>query len=226
VAGRAAGKFGLRVGVLLAGLAGLAQPAAASDRPVSASSEASGPTEAAYVRKHASWAVSSGDSAGLPFLVIDKLRARVFAFAPDGAARGEAAILLGLTRGDISPEGIGKRRLADIKPSDRITPAGRFEAWRGRNIVGKDILWLDYEEALSLHSVVTGTSAEQRLKRLASPSALDNRISYGCINVPAKFYDEVVRPLFGEGAGIVYILPEAPSAPLSASLGSAEGLTK
>ena len=32
--------------------------------------------------------------------------------------------------------------------------------------------------------------------QLASPSVLDNRISYGCINVPAAFYDKVVAPAF------------------------------
>ena len=39
----------------------------------------------------------------------------------------------------------------------------------------------------------------------------DNRISYGCINVPANFYDTVVRPAFTGANGIVYILPEVRS---------------
>lgn len=37
---------------------------------------------------------------------------------------------------------------------------------------------------------------------------LDKRISYGCINVPAKFYENVVRPAFTGTNGIVYVLPE------------------
>ena len=36
----------------------------------------------------------------------------------------------------------------------------------------------------------------------------DNRITYGCINVPADFYSEVLKPLFKGTSGIVYILPE------------------
>ena len=36
----------------------------------------------------------------------------------------------------------------------------------------------------------------------------DNRITYGCINVPAAFYAKVVRPVFKESTGVVYILPE------------------
>ena len=203
--------FGLRLGLLAAGFAGLGQPAAAA-----------GPaTATADPRELALWVVESGDADQLPFLIVDKVGARIFAFGPDGAARGDASVLLGVARGDISPDGIGTRRLADIPPSDRITPAGRFEATRGLNIDGKDILWLDYEAALSLHSVVTGNEAEQRLRRLTTPSALDNRISYGCINVPASFYKDVVRTLFAEGVGIVYILPESPaSSAMAASVRS------
>ncbi len=43
---------------------------------------------------------------------------------------------------------------------------------------------------------------------LASPTPLDNRISYGCINVPVNFYNDLVIPAFMGTVGIVYILPE------------------
>jgi hypothetical protein len=36
----------------------------------------------------------------------------------------------------------------------------------------------------------------------------DNRISYGCINVPEAFYNEVIDGLFASGKGSIYILPE------------------
>ena len=39
----------------------------------------------------------------------------------------------------------------------------------------------------------------------------DNRISYGCINVPVAFYETVVAPTFRNSNGIVYILPETRS---------------
>jgi hypothetical protein len=55
---------------------------------------------------------------------------------------------------------------------------------------------------------VTANRKERRLQRLRSPSAEDNRITYGCINVPASFYAKVVRPLFKKTTGVVYILPE------------------
>jgi hypothetical protein len=56
--------------------------------------------------------------------------------------------------------------------------------------------------------VITTNPAEHRLQRLAAASPLQHRISYGCINVPAAFYDAVVDPAFARTSGIVYILPE------------------
>ena len=78
----------------------------------------------------------------------------------------------------------------------------------GNNLGKKNILWVGYDSALSLHRVITTKSREHRL---ATASILDNRISYGCINVPAKFFDTVVEPSFTGTRGIVYILPETRS---------------
>jgi len=74
---------------------------------------------------------------------------------------------------------------------------------------GEEILWVDYESALSLHRVVAGTPKERRAERLRSETPLDNRISYGCINVPVTFFDRVVSQAFAGTYAIVYILPEA-----------------
>ena len=71
---------------------------------------------------------------------------------------------------------------------------------------------MDYDSALSLHPVVAGLPKERRAERLATPSPLDNRISFGCINVPVKFYENVVSPSFTGTNGIVYILPETRTA--------------
>ena len=99
-------------------------------------------------------------------------------------------------------------RLSDIRPEERTTPAGRFVASLGYNFKGKDVLWVDYKNAVSLHRVITNNPKERRLERLASPTPLDRRISYGCINVPANFFDNVVKPTFTRTHGIVYVLPE------------------
>jgi hypothetical protein len=73
---------------------------------------------------------------------------------------------------------------------------------------GKELLVIDYDASLSLHPVVKGTPVEHRAQRLASPTAEDNRISFGCINVPPAFYANVVSPALTNTRGVVYILPE------------------
>lgn len=159
----------------------------------------------------AAWVRKTADNQGLPFLIIDKVSAQVLAFDPEGRPLGATPALMGLARGDISPPGIGHRPLSAITPEERVTPAGRFLASIGENLGGKGILWIDYDAALSLHPVVTTRAADRRLERLATAAPDDNRISYGCVNVPARFYDEIVQPLFKGTMGVVYILPESRS---------------
>ena len=156
----------------------------------------------------ASWVLSVADHSQLPFAIIDKRAARVFVFDGRGRLRGDAPVLLGLAVGDEDVPGIGSLPLSQITPEMRITPAGRFRVQIGRNLKGEDILWVDYDSALSLHRVATGNPREARQQRLDSPTVDDNRISFGCINVPARFFDEVVRSQFAGTNGTVYILPE------------------
>ncbi len=162
-------------------------------------------------RQVTAWVLETADNQGLPFLIVDKINARVLAFDREGRLLGTAPVLLGLARGDTSPPGIGDRPLSGIAPGERITPAGRFQASMGENLGGKGILWIDYDAALSLHPVVTTRAADRRLQRLATTTAEDNRISYGCVNVPVTFYDEIVQPAFSSTTGVVYILPESRS---------------
>ena len=154
------------------------------------------------------WVIATRDNGGSPFIVVDKSAARVLVFNADGKMLGSAPALLGITRGDESAPGIGDRELRKIPVQDRTTPAGRFVAKYGPAAGHSKVLWVDYASALSLHAVVPGTKKERRLQRLNSPASDDNRITYGCINVPAKFYAKVIRPLFSETTGVVYILPE------------------
>ena len=161
-------------------------------------------------RQVAKCIAASGDNQGLPFMIVDKKSAKVFQFDAVGRLLGAAPALLGLGRGDDTIPGIGQRRLATISPEERTTPAGRFQASLGHDLE-QDVLWIDYDASLSLHRVIAGNPKERRYQRLASESSLDNGISYGCINVPAAFYDRVVMPAFKGTVGIVYILPETNS---------------
>ena len=154
------------------------------------------------------WVLQTQDNEGAPFIIIDKRQARLWLFKADGAAAGSTPILLGSARGDVSVAGIGEREIEDIREHERTTPAGRFIAEAARNAGGEDIFWIDYDAAVSMHRVRANNVAEKRLQRLATPTPADNRISYGCINVPVLFYDKRIQPLFAAQRGVVYVLPE------------------
>lgn len=172
----------------------------------------SGEAASPDARRVADWVVASRDNKGLPFLIVDKAQARLFLFDAGGTLGGGAPVLLGLARGDDSPPGVGDRKLSAISPAERITPAGRFVAELGRNLLGQDILWVDYDSAISLHRVTDAkpglNPANSRLARLASATTRDNRVSHGCINVPVSFYESRIRSAFAGTNGIVYVLPE------------------
>ena len=218
--------FALAVSIALhAGVAGAAsntvpaQPIVPS--AASPSVEATfAPADVVYV---ATWVADSGDNAGMPYVIIDKVGARVYLWDGTGHLQGSAPALVGMVAGDGSVPGIGNQKLSAIRPEERTTPAGRFVASIGHDMHGADLLWIDYAAALALHRVVKGTPAERRAQRLASETAADNRISFGCINVPARFFDTIVAPAFANSSGVVYILPETrparelfgPNAPVS-----------
>jgi hypothetical protein len=72
----------------------------------------------------------------------------------------------------------------------------------------QNTLWVDRKDNVALHRVITSRPKEHRLQRLATPTPLDNRITFGCINVPVDFFEQTVLPAFQSTGGIVYILPE------------------
>jgi hypothetical protein len=195
----------------------LSLPASAADRLQKAdfSSERSSP-EAKHV---ADWVVHSGDNRAegvrrVPFVILDKKDARIYLFDSHGKLQAAAPALLGLGIGDTSFDGIGKRKLSTIKVADRTTPAGRFVGFLGHAFVAnpkkaEDVLWVDYGGGVSIHRVVKSAN---RLKRMETPTPDDNRVSFGCINVPVKFFEDAVRPAFKESRGIVYVLPETKTA--------------
>lgn len=162
-------------------------------------------------RQVANWVVASGDNRKLFFVILDKTHTKVFVFEPSGKLRSATPVLIGAARGDDSVDGIGGRPIAEVQPQERTTPAGRFVAEPGRNATGEDVVWVDYEAAVSMHRVRTLEPKERRLERLASPTTDDNRISYGCINMPVAFFENVLKPAFNASYGVVYVLPEVKS---------------
>ena len=201
--------MGIRETVALLALAvggSLLPSAAAAQAPLTAQS--GGPTsqEAFHI---ANWVTRAGDNRGLPFVVIDKRSAMVLVYDAEGKLLGATPALLGMAQGDESVPGIGDRELATITPDQRTTPAGRFQATFGPATgIGK-VLWVDYASSIALHPLVKGSKTDRRRERLQSPSPQDNRITYGCINISAAFFENVVVAALSKSAGgVVYTLPE------------------
>lgn len=202
-----------RLGLAVAACALLLQPAAGADAatpqpgahlPGASASQEQPPDQVQQLRR---WVLATSDNLGMPFVIIDKVAAKVFVFHRDGQLRAAAPALLGLASGDDTAPGLGSRPISTIRPDERTTPAGRFVASLAATAHGDEVLWIDYDASVALHRVVD-VPRERRLQRLAGADPLERRITYGCVNVPAKFFDAVIRPTFRATSGIVYVLPE------------------
>ena len=167
------------------------------------------PTDA--VRQVANWSVYSGDHKQMGIVIVDKKDARVWVFNPDGKLLASTPALLGAAIGDDSAPGIGEKPLSQVRPEEKTTPAGRFIAEPGTNLSGEDIVWVSYDLAVSMHRVRPTVKSERRLERLASPTSADNRISFGCINLPPQFYEQVLSPAVRKYGAVIYVLPETRS---------------
>ena len=180
-----------------------------SPRPKTGGAEnAGGIARSEAAARVADWIGSSQDNRSLPYIIIDKRSAALFLFDARGKLLGEAPVLIGVATGDEATPGIGSKNLAEIGPAERTTPAGRFLARFGSAAGGQRVLWIDYATSVALHPIPPGTRKERRRERMLSPTADDNRITFGCINVPIAFYGRNVRPLFRKQGGIVYVLPD------------------
>jgi hypothetical protein len=159
----------------------------------------------------ANWVVATQDHQKHAFVIIDKKDARVYVFSPEGKLKDSAPALLGAAHGDDSFPGIGDKPLSAVKPEEKTTPAGRFVAEPGKNANNEDIIWVDYDAAVSMHRIRPMVARERRLERLATLTTDDNRISFGCVNLPVTFYENVLSPTVHQQGAIVYVLPETKS---------------
>lgn len=148
----------------------------------------------AEVRHVALWAVDSGDHLGLPFIIIDKAQARLFAFDGDGRLRASAPVLLGAARGD-----------GAVVPD---TPAGRFVAVMAMAGTQGGITWHAGGILLRLRGLLGDSAPGRGARRLASPLVDDRRISDGSIHAADAFIRKELAPLMLGHAGIAYVLPE------------------
>lgn len=163
----------------------------------------------ADARRVANWIADSRDNGAMSFVILDKKDAKVFIFDRDGKLLASAPALLGSALGDHTVPGIGDKPIAQVLPEERTTPAGRFIAEVGESSSrGEDVVWIDYDAAVSLHRVI---KVPERLASLESPTPLDNRMSYGCVNLPQAFYEQQLRPAVEKGGAVIYVLPDTRS---------------
>lgn len=165
------------------------------------------PSEAAS--RVMTWVGGAGDNHGLPWAVIDKTQATMFLFDGKGKQVAAAPVLIGIAPGDEASPGVGSKKLADLGPAEKTTPAGRYLAKFGLPVAGERVLWVDYATSVAIHPIPTDAGArEKRRERMLSPDPADNRITFGCINVPKAVYARQIQPLFRRKGGYVYILPD------------------
>lgn len=163
----------------------------------------------AEVARVAAWVGSSGDNRGLPYTIIDKVSAALFMFDGKGEQVAAVPVLIGIMPGDEATPGVGSKKLADLGPAEKTTPAGRYLAKFGLPVAGQRVLWVDYATSVALHPIPADAGAkEKRRERMLSPTPADNRITFGCINVPRAFYAQRLAPGFRRKGGYVYILPD------------------
>jgi len=154
----------------------------------------------------------TGDHGKRPFAVVDKKEARLYVFDAAGRLQGASPALLGQTTGDESAPQVGEHAQAGYVPlAERTTPAGRFVSQPGHNLTGEHVVWVDYDSAFAIHRLRPGRSRQARLARLASANPADRRVSLGCVVVPERFYQQVVRRWLGHDRAVVYVMPESAS---------------
>lgn len=143
--------------------------------------------------------IDTNDNGGRPFVIADKKAGKLYLMNADGKVVDTTPALFGKTP-------------SDSAKTSGVTGAGKYDLKYNRDAR------LPSGYAGSVQSFDTGANGEQfaihrvidvkgqnRQSRLDSKTARDNRITLGCINVPAEFYNQ---HLDSELGAVLYVLPE------------------
>jgi len=146
----------------------------------------------------------------MPYAIVDKVNGALFLFDERGRLLTSVPALIGIAIGDEASPGIGSKKLGEIGPAEKTTPAGRFLAKFGLAFGRERILWVDYATSVAIHPIPADSAkSENRRERMLSSTPDDNRITFGCINVAKIFYGKLLKPLFQKKGGYVYIMPDS-----------------
>ena len=145
----------------------------------------------------------------MPYAVLDKKTASLILYDANGKPLDQVPVLIGIAAGDDASPGVGSKKLSDLGPAEKTTPAGRFLAKFGYAAGRQRVLWVDYTNSVAIHPIpADAAKKENRRGRMLSETPDDNRITFGCINVPRAFYGKHVQPVFQKKGGYVYVLPD------------------
>jgi hypothetical protein len=145
-------------------------------------------------------------AAGKWFMITDKVDGKLHVFDAEGNPVVQTAALTG--------RGVGDK----VQGGNGVTPAGKFtmqlvedhEYYGGYRY---DLVEsYDGNGVIAVHAVWTGEKSEKRPERLASKTAADNRISWGCINTSNEVMMEKLVPNWEHINGsLMFVMPENPA---------------
>lgn len=137
------------------------------------------------VRQLAAWAIRTDDHHGLPFVVVDQTRARLFAFSGQGRLTGSAPIV------------------EDPVGAEASAPAGRFVTDTRRSARAGTIVWSNAHDMLSLDPTPPQADDHEPL------AAGFHHGAGSSLHVPGEFYRAHLHALSRQ-ASIAYVLPGGP----------------
>lgn len=143
-----------------------------------------------------SWVREVKDNSGQRYIIADKASGEIHIMDASGKVLATAPALYGSKTGD--GMSIGE------------TPAGIFTLQQeaAPASYGGDLQQFASApngDVYAIHRVLTTNPKQNRLGRLASKTAADNRVSLGCINIPIETYNKYLSSGF---KGKLYIIPD------------------
>lgn len=169
------------------------------------------------VQRLANAILDSKKNDNMAFVIADKASATMYVFDENGNLRGSSPVLLGATKGDKN----AKLNISEVggNPLFKITPSGIFTTKALKDTQYKNEFGYEWavqlvettakdRSSVMIHAVYVHTPSEHRQARLDTKSIEDNRVSWGCLNAPLKFMQDVVKPTFEKENGKVFITPE------------------
>ena len=143
------------------------------------------------------WVQETKDNRGQKYIIADKVSGEMHIMDSRGNVLATMPALYGTQKGDAAVPG--------------QTPAGIFTLQQRYDVAssfGGDVQqFAEHSDGSiwAIHRVLTSNPKQMRQARLNSLTAEDNRVSLGCINVPADMYNKYLKNGF---KGKLYVIPE------------------